>query len=162
MRCQASYLVLILLSISLPQILLTQTSLGSQEKFNAELLEAAKDGQAEKVLDLIKTGADVNAKDASGDTALILAAYNGRIETVKALIKSKADVNAKGSHGYTALMVAAYNGDTEMVKALIEARADVNAENKSGDTALILAMRQNYKGIVDLLKSAGAKSPDSY
>lgn len=70
-------MILILLTISLvwaPQLLVAQTSPSSKEKLNADLLQAVKNGQTEKVLALIKVGADVNAKDNYGVTALMYAA----------------------------------------------------------------------------------------
>lgn len=53
----------------------------SKEKLNADLLEAAKNGQTGKVLSLIKTGADVSAKDNFGKTALMWTGANGHIKT---------------------------------------------------------------------------------
>ena len=58
-----------------------------KERLNNDLIKAAHDGQTEKVLDLIKAGADVNAKDNYGNTALILAAAKGHTEIVD-LLKS--------------------------------------------------------------------------
>ncbi len=161
MRCHVFYLILIVLSISLvwtPDLLLAQTPSSPQEKLNAELLEAATNGQTEKVLALIKTGADVNAKDKFGNTALIIAVLDGRTDIVKALIDSpKTDVNAKDNDGDTALIEAATHGRTDIVKALIGSKADVNAKNNDGDTALIVAVRYNYTKMIHLLKSASAK-----
>jgi ankyrin repeat protein len=51
---------------------------------------------------LIDRGADVNAKDHNGQTALHGAATQGWNEIVKLLVKSHADVNAKDARGYTA------------------------------------------------------------
>ena len=58
-------LILILLTISLiwtSQLLVAQPSLSPKERLNNDLIKAAHDGQTEKVLDLIKAGADMNAK----------------------------------------------------------------------------------------------------
>lgn len=115
-----------------------ETALSAKKIFDGELVGAAGKGEAEKVMCLIKTAANMNAKNENGDTALFL------------------DVNAKDNDGYTALMLGVKSGKTEIVQALIEAKADVNAKSRSGDTALILAMRRKDAKIVDLLKSAGA------
>ena len=70
---------------------------------NDELIRSAKDGDIEKVKQLIVQGADVNAKDVSGKTALLWAAWYGHTEVVKLLIQAGADVNAKDDEGRTAL-----------------------------------------------------------
>jgi ankyrin repeat protein len=51
------------------------------------LLNACKDGNLEKVKQLLEKGADVNAKNKYGGTALMYASYQGHEEIVK-LLKS--------------------------------------------------------------------------
>lgn len=87
------------------------------------LIQAARDGQIGKAMDLIKEGTEVNSKDTTGNTALIWEAWYGHTETVKALIDAKADVNAKDKKGYTALEYAAEKGYTETVSLLKTAGA---------------------------------------
>ena len=72
------------------------------EDLNETLLNAAKEGQTETVQALIAKGADVNAKEKNGWTALIRAAKKGHIDIVKALLEAGADVNAKDKMGGTA------------------------------------------------------------
>ena len=78
----------------------------------------------------LEHGANVNAKDTDGQTAL-MKAYT--TEQVRLLIEAGADVNAKDKNGKTALMQAVF---PEQVKLLIEAGADVNAKDNQGRTAL--------------------------
>lgn len=47
------------------------------------MCESAEDGNLEKVKECIENGADVNAKDVWGKTALIYALKNGHFEIVK-------------------------------------------------------------------------------
>ena len=72
-----------------------------KEKFNAQLIEAAKKGDKAEVERLLKAGADVNAKNNDGWTALMKASENGRKEVVEMLINAGADVNAKNNDGKT-------------------------------------------------------------
>jgi hypothetical protein len=69
---------------------------------------------------LIDNGADVNAKDNDGWTALMYAAFSGYTETAEVLIDNGADVNAKDNDGLTALMIAEGNDQTEIVNLLRE------------------------------------------
>jgi len=61
---------------------------------NVQLLQAAKDGNLQAVQTLLAAGAEVNAKDNDGVTALMWAARNGYPEIVKFLLE-------KGAEKYT-------------------------------------------------------------
>jgi predicted Zn finger-like uncharacterized protein len=101
-------------------------------------------------------GADVNAKDKDGNTALIRASATGDMDSVMALIAAGADIEGKGKHGKTALMEAAYMGKTDCVKTLIAAGADVNAKSNGGIAALAWAAEQKNVDSVKALIAAGA------
>lgn len=74
-----------------------------------ELLGAIVAGDAGKVEALLASGADANARDSEGVTALMLAANAGNLEMVKALLAAGADVSATDAAGWTALMKGVYN-----------------------------------------------------
>jgi thioredoxin-like negative regulator of GroEL len=123
---------------------------------NSDLIEAAKNGDTAQVKALLDKGADVNARDKDGLTALMWAAAGGRTDIVKALLDKGADVNAKTSYGYTALMWAAAGGHTDIVKALLDKGADVNAKDSDGYTALMWAAARGHTDIVKALLDKGA------
>jgi len=130
----------------------------ASNSYNALLVQAAQAGDTAKVKQLIKQGADVNAKNSIGKTILMFAALSGHAKAVKALIDAGADVNAKKEYDDTALMDAASYGHTDTVKALIDAGADVNAKDEDGETVLMGAASWfGNLDIVRLLKQAGAK-----
>lgn len=111
------------------------------------------------VKEAISLGADLNAKNNHGYTALMLAALGGgtRLEIAKLLIASGADLNIKNSNsGETTLILAALSNELEVVKLLIELGADINIQDAKGYTALIFAASFNRLEIIKLLIEAGA------
>jgi ankyrin repeat protein len=75
-------------------------------------------GQTSFVRALLNKGADVNARENGGETALIMAAGRGSREGVEALLASNADNNPKTNDGRTALGMAT-RGDRRDVMALL-------------------------------------------
>ena len=67
---------------------------------------------------LLSTGIDVNYKNNTCLTPLIVAAMNGRLDIIKELVKKGADVNLQDNAGNTALMYASVNGHLDVVKEL--------------------------------------------
>ena len=78
----------------------------NENEKNAMLREGAIHGDVEEVRRLIAEGADVNAANTDGETALMSAARNGHIETAKLLISKDANINAADKIGVTVLMLA--------------------------------------------------------
>ncbi len=70
----------------------------NEEKTSGELLSAIKNGDIDRAKNLIEKGADVNAKDELGRTALVYAEVHGYTELVKLLREKGADVNAMDKH----------------------------------------------------------------
>ena len=90
---------------------------------------------------LVQAGANLEATDEDGATALMGAAYNGQTEAVKVLVQAGANLEATDSYVRTALMLAAENVTTEAVSALVQAGANLVATDEDGMTALMLAAR---------------------
>jgi len=87
---------------------------------NVQLVQAAERGNLTDVQNALNNGADVNAKDDRGLTALMRASYGGYTngsyaEIVKLLLAKGADINVKNSKGKTALMIAKDKSKTEIV-----------------------------------------------
>jgi ankyrin repeat protein len=108
---------------------------------NRALLDAARRGDVAAVKSLIKEGADPNAAQGDGLSALHLAAQQGNLEIAKVLLGAKANVAAKTRiGGYTPLHLAAQGAHVAVVKALLDAGADPTAATTtSGVTPLHLA-----------------------
>jgi FOG: Ankyrin repeat len=126
---------------------------------NVQLLEAAQNGNVNYVRSALNHGADVNARNTKGLTALMMASERGNVEVVKLLLDKGADVNAKGNNGSNALIMASAKGSAEVVKLLLDKGADVNAKSATKDleyTALMSALMINNIDIVRLLLDRGA------
>jgi Ankyrin repeats (3 copies) len=96
------------------------------------LTVAAFGGHGRVVEALVGAGADVEAVNKNGKTALLLAACKGHATVVGALLGAGADVNAARGSGWTAMMAAAQDGHASVVEALVGAGADVNARTRTG------------------------------
>ena len=68
-----------------------------------DLVTAIRDADAQAVRKLIENGADVNARDAEGNTPLILASFYASPKCVALLLEKGADANAANKAGVTAL-----------------------------------------------------------
>jgi len=122
-----------------------------------ELINAAKEDNIDKVRSLIEDGANVNAKDNEGFTALFYALELNYFDIVNSLIDNGADVNTNGKGGVTPLIYASFYGYEDFVNSLIEKGVDnFNAQTDVGMTALIHASRQGYENIAQLLIEKGA------
>jgi ankyrin repeat protein len=78
---------------------------------------AAGEGRLEVVRYLLDQGADVNAREQFGDTALTEAVFNGQLAAVKELLLRGAEVNAMGDGG-TALDIALNRNQTAIADLL--------------------------------------------
>ncbi len=121
------------------------------------LTVAAGNGHTDIVEVLLNHGANINAKNEAGQSALMVAIINNFPDVAKGLLDKKADVNARTPSGMTALICAATLGRTEMVRILLDRGADVRAKDNRGQTALSLAEKDGYREIVELLRKAGVK-----
>jgi ankyrin repeat protein len=107
---------------------------------------------------LLARGADVNATDNYGQTALMVASMNGEADIAQLLIARGANVDATDEYdGETAFMMAAYNGEADMVQLLLDRGADVNATDNEGQTALMKAEQCDMTVMAQLLIARGAK-----
>ncbi len=122
----------------------------------ATLPEAAKRQDRAAVTAALQSGAEVNAAEPDGTTALHWAAYQDDRELAKLLLGKGAQVGAKNRYGVTPLTLACTSGSPEMVKLLLDAGADPNTALPGGETALMTASRAGMTGAVKLLLAKGA------
>ena len=144
------------------KILLSSEPKPSIDTVNIALRAAAITGKIEMLKILLSSDpkANLNFKDSTGWTPLMLAAYNGHHEVTKYMLslEPKPNVNIKNNAGWTPLMLAAYNGHTEIVKLLlsITLNVDINAD-VGGWSALKYAVNNRHTDTVKVLLSADPK-----
>ena len=125
------------------------------------LLKQSEAGNQQEIRKLLEQGAQVDASNPKGSTALMLAANNGHLQAVKLLLSKGADVNAANENGSTALMVASYKGKLEIAKLLLSKGASVYAGTDGGVTALSAAKEANHKDVVKVLELYGARRAET-
>ena len=127
------------------------------------LMRAADAGDLGELTKLLATGADVNARDWLGRSALLHACEHAEKNpsVVKALLAAGADVNAADHLGETPLLGVSGFLPAEVAfdvrRELLAAGADVNASNGEGTTPLMMAAATGDVETVKLLLKARAR-----
>ena len=124
------------------------------KKFGQTLLiQQVMLGTDDAVALLLRLGADPNAPDKDGSTALSWASFMSSPRKVELLIKGGADLNSTDDKGWTPLMSAAAEGRGEVARMLVDAGADIRHESDSGLTALSIATRKGNQGLMALFST---------
>jgi ankyrin repeat protein len=120
-----------------------------------ELVGALDRGDVAASRTLLEAGADPDAVDADGNSALMLATWHGDADLVRLAIAHHADVRHRNAAGDTALHMAV--DDAAKVRALLDAGAAADAADARGITPLALAAaRDDGAPVVELLLAHGA------
>lgn len=122
----------------------------------APLADAAEHADWTSARALLAQGADVNAVQADGMSALHWAAYQDNPEIAALFVKAGADVRAASRYGVTPLSLACTNGNAAMVELLLAAGADAGAPLPGGETPLMTASRSGSVAAVRALLARGA------
>ena len=114
--------------------------------------DLARNGDAAGLGALLKGGLAVDARDAKGNTLLMLASDHGRAEVVKLLLKSGATVDLRNDKGQTPLGGVAFKGYVEIATLLLDAGADPLAD-QGGSTPADFATLAGKSEILALLQA---------
>ena len=98
---------------------------------------------------------DVNAVNASDESALMMAALKGQTDWVRRLLERGAQVNKPG---WSPLHYAATGTEPTIVKLLLDRGAAVDAESPNRTTPLMMAAQYGSEASVDLLLARGASA----
>src|SRR5690606_808717 len=123
----------------------------------ASVADAAMAGDLATVRSLLKSGADVNAAQGDGMTALHHAALNGNDEMAEVLLYAGANVYATSRlGGYTPLHLASQRGHAPLIDRLIKAGAAADNPTATGTTPLMFASASGHVDAVKQLLAHGA------
>jgi len=121
-----------------------------------EIAAAASKGDTATIERLLKSGADVNAQQADGATALQWAAYRGDVKLTERLLKAGAKPGLGNHNGATPMWLAASHGDAAVIQVLLKGGADANEQLPLGRRPLMLAARSGSVSAVRALLERGA------
>ncbi|MEO8314901.1 MAG: ankyrin repeat domain-containing protein [Pseudomonadota bacterium] len=122
----------------------------------AEIADSASKGNYAEIERLLKSGADVNAQQADGATALQWAAYRGDAKLAELLLKAGAKPGLANHDGATPLWLAATRRDAAVIQALLKGGADANEQLPLGRRPLMVAARTGDVDAVRALLEHGA------
>ena len=144
------FLVLLTACNSVERSAQEEIELGGEERVtvNEQFISSAEAGDTVQVLQLLQDGADINATDKLGRTAVLAATYQNEVETVKALIQEGANINIQDNQLDNVILNSGASGNLEIVRLAIEAGADMTITNRFGGTALIPAADRGHVEVV--------------
>ena len=129
----------------------------AEPEYDTPLMTAAAFDNASMILTLLNHGADIDAVQRNGRTAVEAAAYFGNLDATRTLTDKGAYLDTMDNDGYTALRCSLEGKHPEIALALLQHRVRVNTSYPPhGDTALHLAVRHEYLEIAKQLISKGA------
>ena len=128
-----------------------------KNKSKANLFNAAKKGNLERVMLLVKQGTDPNQTFGDRrDTGLMAAAENGHLEIIRFLVEQGGNIEMSDSAGWTPLFFATWKGHFEIVGYLLEQGANRDMTDSSRGTPLHLAAELGHLETAKLLMVYGA------
>jgi uncharacterized protein len=140
-------------------------SLVAADDLALELIEAARWGDVETLQWALNEGADPDARDAEGASAMEEAVRNRRYPAVTVLLAAGADPDTRTTRNEAVIVLAARGGDLDVIQALIAAGANVDARDtdglesisyQTGTTALWVASRWGMVDAARELLTVGA------
>lgn len=124
-----------------------------------ELWQVAESGDAGELDHVLARGANINARNQHGMTALMKAAAHGHATMVRALLEHGADPNLARHDRFTALALAAFFGHTETVEILIEHGARIDVTTRCGASAQTWAARRTFEETAQCLEGCSVQAP---
>jgi ankyrin repeat protein len=130
---------------------------GPQAQARELAADAAERRDVEALRQLLKQGADPDAPQPDGATALHWAVHWDDHPAVEILVRAGAKPDAVNDLGVFPLSLACANGSSAMVERLIAAGASMRTALPSGESPLMTCART---GVVDAIRALGGRGAD--
>ena len=124
---------------------------------NRRLLAAAERGDATAAALAVRAGANLETRDESGRTPLLLAVTGDRLAVARLLVYLGAEPDALDDQHDTPWLVTGVTGSVDMLEVLLLVRPDLTIRNRFGGTSLIPA---SERGHVDYVRRVVRTSID--
>ncbi len=121
-----------------------------------EIIEAATNGDTDRVRDLLEQGAPIDTRDMYDRTALMKA--SSHVDTLQLLLDSKANGNAVDNSGKTPLIFAVFARNTQAIALLLAYGADYYIRDKSGKLPVTYAWGAANDDLLQILYNAEPES----
>jgi ankyrin repeat protein len=115
---------------------------------DAQLLAAVERGDVQGVVALVRAGADPDAADPRGRTAVTVAAFSGHPEVVRELVDAGADVDRQDADRFNAVLACGVTGDVAVLREVLRGRPDLTIRNRFGGVAHIPAAERGHVELV--------------
>ncbi|MBL4900713.1 MAG: ankyrin repeat domain-containing protein [Colwellia sp.] len=131
--------------------LLSTSPLLAANNLNQQLFDAASNGNANSVNELLNKGADFNWKSNKNITTAMVASLNGHIDIIKIFLE-KGGVRHAGS----IFSMALDNNHSDIAILLLNSGLNPDTEFRLGLTLMIMAIQENNSLVVKALLQKGA------
>lgn len=109
----------------------------STKEIDEKLIKAINNKDDAAFNKALENGANPNAVDWEGNSALMLLVNNHNVELINILLlQDKININQANKLGHTALLFAANKGFIDIIKILLDNKADLALKDNEGYTAL--------------------------
>jgi ankyrin repeat protein len=155
-QCRFACCLVALLALTVSTLAQTPPGPAELQAYRGLHAAAAK-GDVAEIEKLVKSGAQIEARDSSARTPLHVAAFMRKLEAARTLMQLGADANALEAQKYDIVTIAAVADDVPMLKVALEGGCKAgNITSPYYGTALIAAAHLGHDEVVSTLIAAKA------
>ncbi|MBK7821010.1 MAG: ankyrin repeat domain-containing protein [Tessaracoccus sp.] len=108
-------------------------------------------GSVEEIRDALEGGAQIDATDTQGRTAILIAAKANRLDVVRLLIAAGADIDAQDQVNLNPFLWGCISGNLDLVTTMVEAGADLDRHTRFDGVGIHPAAEKGHVEIVRYL-----------